>query len=50
MYITTERIGQHKFLLSIIYDHYDFREKKTLLSLFEKISMVEALSDYNSKE
>ena len=31
MYITTERIGQHKFLLSIIYDHCDFREKKHIM-------------------
>ena len=39
MYITTERIGQHKFLLSIIHDHCNFRKKKKHIMKFiwEKI-------------
>ena len=38
MYITTERIGQHKFLLSIIHDHCNFRKKKHIMKfIWEKI-------------
>ena len=37
MYITTERIRQHKFLSSIIDDHCNFRKKLIMKFIWENI-------------